>query len=125
MEKVIEFNLNDNALKNYLVECLEEKNITYEIKIEDRWIQKFKNPSQFYQVYCLYVKKEDLTSVEEIINNYKNAEIITDDIEELKDIENEEDDYSKDATKRSLFKFYLAAIVLLGILIIIGINLIH
>lgn len=42
MEKAIEFNIGKEELKKYLEESLIEENIDYEIKIEDRWIQKYK-----------------------------------------------------------------------------------
>ena len=58
MEKAIEFNISKEELKKYLEECLREENIEYEIKIEDRWIENYKNPSKYYQVYCLYVNHD-------------------------------------------------------------------
>lgn len=41
MEKAIEFDIGKEELKKYLEKCLTEENIDYEIKIEDRWIQKY------------------------------------------------------------------------------------
>lgn len=121
MEKVIELNIEEKELKRYLEECLIEEKINYEIKIEDRWIQKFKEASKYYQVYCLYVNNNDIDKVKQIIKDYENGIIITEDIEELKDAKNEEDDYRfKIFTEKKFLKYYWAAIAIIGILIFIG-----
>ena len=123
MKRVTEFNLSEKELKKYLEECLKEQNINYEIKIEERWIQKYKEASEFYQVYCLYVSNEDLEKVEQIINDYKNAIVITDDIEELKNIDTEEEDNRyKFFNHKNFLKYYWLAIIIVGLLIIIGVN---
>ena len=123
MEKVIEFNIEEEEFKKYLEECLTQENISYEIKIEDRWIQKFKNPSKYYQVFCLYVNNNDFDNVKHFIKDYENGTIITDNIEELKNIEDEENNNdSKLFTKKSFLKYYWGAIIVIGILLIIGIK---
>lgn len=123
MEKAIEFNIGEKELKKYLEECLSEKNITYEITIEDRWIQKFHEASKYYQVCCLYVNHNNLNEVKQLIKDYKNGTIITDGIEELKSAEDEENNNRfKIFTEKSFLKYYWGAIVIIGILIIIGIK---
>lgn len=37
MHKAVEFDIEKEELKKYIEECLNEENIDYEIKIEDRW----------------------------------------------------------------------------------------
>ncbi len=123
MEKAIEFNIVEEELKKYLEECLTEENIYYEIKIEDRWIQQSKAASKYYQVYCLYVNNNNLDKVKQFIKDLENATIITDDIEELRNLENEENDNKfKIFTQKNFLKYYWGAIIIIGILIIIGIK---
>lgn len=123
MYKIFEFNLDEIELKKYLEECLKEENINYKIEIEDRWIQKFKEASKYYQVYCLYVSNEDKNKAEKIINDYQNATFITDDIEELKNIDIEEEDSRfKTFTPINFLKYYWLAILIIGVLIFIGIK---
>lgn len=123
MEKAIEFNIENEEIKKYLEECLTEENIDYEIKIEDRWIQQYKEASKYYQVYCLYVSNNNLDKVKKFIKDFENATIITDDIEELKNVEDEEkDNRLKIFSIRNFLKYYWFAIIIIGILIIIGIK---
>ena len=122
MEKVIEFNIARNDLKEYLEECLREENIEYEIKIEDRWIQHYKDASKYYQVYCLYVNSSSLNKVKQFINDFNNATVVTDDIEEFKNVEKETDNRFKIFTKKNFLKYYWGAIIIIGLLIIIGIK---
>ena len=89
MKKAIEFEIKNENLKEYLVECLKEDNIDYEIKIEDRWIQKYKEASKYYQVYSLYVNSDKLDKVKQFITEFENGTIITDGIEELENVEEE------------------------------------
>lgn len=123
MEKVIEFNIVEEELKKYLEECLAEEKINYEIKIEDRWTQKFKEASKYYQVYCLYVNNNNLEKVKQIIKDFENATIITDDIEELKNVEEEEEDNRfKIFTQKNFLKYSWGALIIIGTLIVIGIK---
>ncbi len=122
MEKVIEFRIEEENIKKYLEECLTEQNIEYEIKIEDRWIEHYREASKYYQVYCLYVNNNNLEKVKKIVKDFDNATIVNDDIEELKDVEEEEDDNKfKKFTKKNFLKYYWCALIVIGILIIIGI----
>mgnify|MGYP004441971531 FL=1 len=59
MVKVIEFNTEREELKKYLEECLKEENVYYEMKIEERWLERYKEASKYYQVYCLYVNENN------------------------------------------------------------------
>lgn len=125
MEKATEFSIDQTSLKEYLEECLTEQNINYEIKIEDRWIQKYKNASNHYQVYCIYVDYNNLDKINKLLDDFKNATIITDNIEELKDIEDEEENDKnifKFFTLKNFLKLYWLALIIMGILIVIGIN---
>lgn len=123
MEKAIEFNIEKEELKKYLEECLAEENIDYEMKIEDRWIQKYKEASKYYQVYCLYVNNNNLDKVKQFIKDFENGTIIIDDIEEFKNIEDEENNNRfKIFTQKNFLKYYWIAIIIIGILIIIGIK---
>ena len=123
MEKAIEFNIGKEELKKYLEECLTDENIDYEIRTEDRWTMQHKNPSKYYQVYCLYVSNNNLDKVKQFIKDFDNATIITDDIEEFKNVEEEEDDNKfKIFTIKTFLKYYWCAIIIIGILIIIGIK---
>ena len=123
MEKAIEFEIENESLKTYLEECLKEDNIDYEIKIEDRWIQKYKEASKFYQVYCLYVNSDKLDKVKQYINDFENGTIITDGIEELENAEEEKvDNKFKIFTIKNFLRYYWIAIILIGILIIIGVK---
>lgn len=123
MEKAIEFNIVEEEIKKYLEECLKEENIDYEIRIEDRWIQQYKQASKYYQVYCLYVNDNNLDKVKQFVKDYENATIITDDIEEFKNVEEEENDNKfKIFTRKKFLKYYFGAIIIIGILIIIGIK---
>lgn len=124
MEKAIEFNLGEKEFKKYLEECLAEENINYEIKIEDRWIQKFKEASKYYQVYCLYVNNNNLDKVKQFIKGYENGINITEGIEEFKNVEDEEkDNRFKIFTRKNFLKYYWGAIIIIGILMIVGIKL--
>jgi len=123
MEKSIEFGIGEKELKKYLEECLTEENIKYEIRIEDRWIQRYKDTSKYYQVYCLYVNNNNLDKVTQIIKDFENATIITEDIEELKGVEEEEEDERfKIFTRKNFYKYYWGLLFIIGILIIIGIK---
>lgn len=123
MEKAIEFEIENESLKEYLEECLKEDNIDYEIKIEDRWIQKYKEASKYYQVYCLYVNSDKLDKVKQFISEFENGTIITEGIEELENVEEEESDTKfKLFSLKNFLKYYWIAIILVGILIIIGVK---
>lgn len=123
MEKAIEFSIEKEELKKYLEECLIEENIDYEIRIEDRWIQQYRNASKYYQVYCLYVDDNNLDKVKQYIRDFENATIITDDIEEFKNVGEEENSNKFEIfTQKNFLKYYFAAIIIIGILIMIGIK---
>ena len=120
MVKVIEFNTEREELKKYLEEWL---NVYYEMKIEERWLERYKEASKYYQVYCLYVNENNLDKVKQFIKDYENATIITDGIEELKNIEGEKDDNRfKIFTKKKFLKYYYVAMIIVGILIIMAIK---
>lgn len=121
MKKAIEFDIKDEELKKYIEDCLKESNIEYELKIEDRWVQKFKQASKYYQVYCLYVNSNNLNKVNKLISDYKNGTIIIDDIEELKETEDDKtDNRFKFFTLKNFLKYYWIALIVIGILMIIG-----
>lgn len=123
MVKVIEFNTEREELKKYLEEWLKEENVYYEMKIEERWLERQKEASKYYQVYCLYVNENNLDKVKQFIKDYENATIITDGIEELKNIEGEKDDNRfKIFTKKKFLKYYYVAMIIVGILIIMAIK---
>lgn len=123
MVKVIEFNTEREELKKYLEECLKEENVYYEMKIEERWLERYKEASKYYQVYCLYVNENNLDKVKQFIKDYENATIITDGIEELKNIEWKKDDNRfKIFTKKKFLKYYYVAMIIVGILIIMAIK---
>ena len=108
MEKATEFDIGKEELKKYLEKCLSEENIEYEIKIEDRWIQKYKEASKYYQAYCLYVSSNNLDKVKQFIKDFENGTIITDDIEEFKNVEDEENDRKfKIFTRKNFLKYSL------------------
>ena len=88
------------------------------------WIQRYKDASKYYQVYCIYVNGNDLDKTKKYIEDYENGIIITDGIEEFKDIKDEEnDDRFRIFSIKKFLKFYWLAIVIIGILIISGIKL--
>lgn len=120
MEKAIEINVNEKELKDYLEECLAEENINYEVRIEDRWIERFKEASKYYQVYCIYVDSNYLEKVEKMINDFKNATIITDGIEELKDIEKDDETYNKSNREKFLIGFFWTLIIINVLIAIIA-----
>ena len=121
MEKVIEFVDENNRLKKYLEECLIEEKIDYEIKIEERWTENYKQSSKYYQVYCLYVNKDKFEKVDELIKEYENGDIITDGIDELKSIEDEKyDNKFKIFTLKNFLKYYWITLIVIGLLIFIG-----
>ena len=121
MEKVIEFVDENNRLKKYLEECLLEEKIYYEIKIEERWTKNYKQASKYYQVYCLYVNKDKLERVDEIIKEYENGDIITEGIEELDSIEDEKyNNKFKIFTLKNFLKYYWIILIVIGLLIVIG-----
>ncbi len=122
MEKAIEFNIEKEQLKKYLEECLIEENIDYELRIEDRWIQRYRTPSEYYQVYCLYVNNNNLDKVKQFIKDFENAIIVTDDIEEFKNVEEEENNNRLQSFIHNFWKYYWGAIIIIGILIIIVIK---
>ena len=123
MVKVIEFNTEREELKKYLEEWLKEENVYYEMKIEERWLERYKEASKYYQVYCLYVNENNLDKVKQFIKDYETATIITDGIEELKNIEGEKDDNRfKIFTKKKFLKYYYVAMIIVGILIIMAIK---
>lgn len=123
MEKAVEFEIKNEILKEYLEECLKENNIDYQIKIEDRWIQKYKDASKYYQVYCLYVNRDKIDKVKQFITEFENGTIITDGIEELENVEEEKiDNRFKFFTFKNFLKYYWIAIIIIAILIIIGVK---
>ena len=121
-----EFNIAKEDLKKYLEECLTEENIDYEIRIEDRWTKQYTQVSKYYQVCCLYVCNNNLDKVKQLIKDFDNPTFIIDDIEELKDVEDVEDEENdnkfKIFTVKNFLKYYWGAIIIIGILIIIGIK---
>lgn len=124
MEKVIEFVDENNRLKKYLEDCLLEEKIDYEIKIEERWTKNYKQASKYYQVYCLYVNKDKLERVDELIKEYENGDIITEGIEELESIEDEKyNNKFKIFTLKNFLKYYLITLIVIGLLIFIGMKL--
>lgn len=121
MKKVVEFKVSEESFKKYLEECLNEEKINYEIKIEERWIQKFKSASKYYQVYCLYVNDSDIDKVLKFIDDFENGDIVSDGVEELnEEEENNEENISNKFTIKSFLKYYWLALLIIGILIIIG-----
>lgn len=122
MEKAIEFEIKNESLKEYLERCLKEDNIDYEIKIEERWVQKYKEASEYYQVYCVYVNSTQIDNVKKYIKDYENGTIITDGIEELENAEEEKNTKFKIFTFKNFLKYYWMILILIGILIIIGIK---
>ena len=122
MEKAIEFEIKNESLKEYLERCLKEDNIDYEIKIEERWVQKYKEASEYYQVYCVYVNSTQIDNVKKYIKDYENGTIITDGIEELENAEEEKNTKFKIFTFKNFFKYYWMILILIGILIVIGIK---
>lgn len=124
MEKAIELNIKDEELKKYFEDRLKEDNIKYEINIEDRWIQKYKDASKFYQVYCIYVTSNNVEKVKQFMKDFENGTIVTEGIEEFQNIDEEENiETSSSFTIIDLLKFFGGAIILIGIAIIIGANL--
>ena len=124
MEKAIEFEIENESLKEYLEESLKEDNINYEIKIEERWIQKYKEASKYYQVYCLYVNSVQIDNVKKYIKDYQNGKIITEGIEELENVEDDIiDNKFKIFTYKNFLKYYWIILILIGIVIVIGIKL--
>lgn len=125
MEKIAEFNTENEILKKYLEESLSEKDIKYEIKLEERWTQNYIDVSKYYKVYCLYVNSDNINQAKQIIEDFEKAKIITDDIEELKNEEpenSEENLKNKIFTKKNFLKYYWGAILIIAILIIIGLK---
>lgn len=121
MKKVVEFKISEESFKKYLEECLNEEKINYEIKLEERWIQKFKSASKYYQVYCLYVNDSDIDKVLKFIDDFENGDIVSDGVEELnEEEENNEENISNKFTIKSFLKYYWLALLIIGILIIIG-----
>ena len=121
MKKVVEFKVSEESFKKYLEECLNEEKINYEIKLEERWIQKFKSASKYYQVYCLYVNDSDIDKVSKFIDDFEKGDIVSDGVEELKEEEeNNEENISNRFTIKSFLKYYWLALLIIGILIIIG-----
>ena len=65
----------------------------------------------------------DKKLVKQFIKDYENATIITNDIKEFKNVEEEENDNKfKIFTQKNFLKYYFGAIIIIGILIIIGIK---
>ena len=121
MKTVVEFKVSEESFKKYLEECLNEEKINYEIKLEERWIQKFKSASKYYQVYCLYVNDSDIDKVSKFIDDFEKGDIVSDGVEELKEEEeNNEENISNRFTIKSFLKYYWLALLIIGILIIIG-----
>ena len=121
MEKVIEFNLKEKQLKEYIEESLKEKNINYDMKVEDRWIQRYYDASKYYQVYCLYVDKNYLNEVKNIIRNFNEAVIVKKDIEELQEEneDNKDDNKYKFFTIKNFLKCYWILLIIIATVIII------
>lgn len=125
MEKIAEFYTENEILKKYLEESLSEKDIKYEIKLEERWTQNYIDVSKYYKVYCLYVNSDNINQAKQIIEDFEKAKIITDDIEELKNEEHENSEENlknKIFTKKNFLKYYWGAILIIAILIIIGLK---
>ncbi len=123
MEKIIEFNIDNEELKKYLEECLKGEKINYKIEIEERWTKNYINVSKYYQVYCVYVDSNKLKIVNKFIEDWKNATIIDEDIEELKNSEDEvQSNKFKIFTKKNFLKYYWGGLIIVAILIIIGIK---
>ena len=122
-EEVDKTEENKKIRQILIEECLKEENVYYEMKIEERWLERYKEASKYYQVYCLYVNENNLDKVKQFIKDYENATIITDGIEELKNIEGEKDDNRfKIFTKKKFLKYYYVAMIIVGILIIMAIK---
>lgn len=123
MEKIAEFSLKDEEFKQYIEQCLTEENIDYEIKIEEKWIQGYHNPSQYYQVCSVYVNSDSLDKVEKIKKDFENATIVTDGIEELENAEDEEENnFFNKFTAKNCIKYCILPFIIVGIIIIIGVS---
>lgn len=126
MEKAIEFNVNQEQLREYLEECLTEQNVNYEMKIEERWIEGRKQASKYYNVYCLYVNKNNLKNVEKLVKKFENGKIVTSNIEELNNSEESKSEEKEDIENwsraynvKKFIKYYFLALLLIGIAIIL------
>ena len=124
MERAIEFNKENEELKKYFEDCLKDANIDYLIKVEDRWIEHYHNPSEFYQAYCIYVNSTDTEKIKQFMRDYENATIITDEIEELQNINEEEnEEISEKFTFKNLLNSFWIFLIIIGIVtIIVGIS---
>ena len=72
-------------------------------------------------MYCLYVNKDKLERVDEIIKEYENGDIITEGIEELDSIEDEKyNNKFKIFTLKNFLKYYWIILIVIGLLIVIG-----
>ena len=89
MDKIFEFNVQDERLKKYLEDCLTEDKIEYEFKVEDRWYPRVKGSVNHYQVYCLYANNEKIDIIKQYVKDFENGEIIIDGIEELENADEE------------------------------------
>ena len=95
MDKIFEFNVQDERLKKYLEDCLTEDKIEYEFKVEDRWLYSNKGQSEHYQVHCLYANNEKLDIIKQYVKDFENGEIITEGIDELENADEEKNKKSK------------------------------
>ncbi len=69
------------------------------------------------------MNNNNFDKVKQIIKDFENATIITDDVEELKNVEEEEDNNkSQIYTRKNFLKYYFGAIIIIGIIIIIGVK---
>ena len=115
MNKIFEFNIQDERMKKYLEECMTEDKIEYEFKVENRWYDRFDrlNNRQVYknnQVYCLYANNDKYDKIKQYVKDFENGEIITDGIDEL---ENADEEKSKKILNLNKILAYISATMIL------------
>ena len=110
MDKIFEFNIQDERMKKYLEECMTEDKIEYEFKVEDRWYPRVKGSVNHYQVYCLYANSDKLDIIKQYVKDFENGEVITDGIEEL---ENEDEEKNKKNLNLNKILAYISATMIL------------
>ena len=116
MDKIFEFNVQDERMKKYLEECMTEDKIEYEFKVEDRWYPRVKGSVNHYQVYCLYANSDKLDIIKQYVKDFENGEIITDGIEELENSEEEKNKKNKIFIIKKILAYIFVAMFAITIL---------
>ena len=115
---VCEYNKESEDLAKWLIQLLDEEKIPHKEELKESWIGH-KIP-KYVQKIIVYVPKEYKEKVDSYIKEYNNPNnIVYEEIEELRNVCNDEEEQKREYKKRDIAKKIIGIIPFAMILIII------